>query len=906
MQEEGVSIPISAEEVEGHLTYVERVLAATSDAERDGALAEEMLAFGHRALYVWHEMSKRAPDDQKYFYEEMLDEGSRMYARWMKGANLTDSPGEAERRALAGLMMLTERPDLRHMHHYAALAILELPAGHPRRDTGLARKAVLEELAWLREQGEGTSWVSLALALQVAYEEQWGTDEEMRSWEEWAAEAAPHLEAQDELRMWTAVEGYYFGLAEGDSERWMAEARRIRGVIEALPMTPRLRAESWLSEARLHARDTDQRRMAELYKQALDTGTLDAATERLIATSEARVRTGGGEFQRVVELLEARLAAYEEEYVTAIRDADREASGRECGEAFALLAFAFAKLGRWTEAVETLERGKCLRQRFTLALRETEQAAKLLEIEGELYAVSRGLAPEKAAEAIARQRDWFATGLSPEARLQEEYRKLLPMARERLPQTRLADMALGLREGEAALSLGLSWWGLMAAVIVHGDDGPVWTELREDVRQADVVEWLFGKEGTEEGFLMALERGLAEADPRPALERLLSALDETIGKPVAAVLRERGLQRLVVLPHNFLRLAPLWAVESWSDLEVRMAPGAFALVNEQRPVLRGQALMVANPTLDLPLAATEAEVAGERLSAAGMAPRTLRGSEATESAVVEALRGSSLLHFAGHGIASLTNGTMSALLVSPEWSETPLADAMALLAMEAKAEEMPQVIVDRNEGSPRRKIYYEYAQRGTLYAEVEGDTVLLAGELWRAGDILVQGALKGCGLAFLCACSSGLGAIEALEEASGLPAALTVAGAGCVISTGWPVADEITVLFADEFYARALPTGGGVMDVVAAVRGAAATLRTMDREEAVKRVSVLALKAADRGAKFRLNSFAKRLLRNARTTESGASIVSGEVMDKPFAHPFDSGAFYVTGSAEVMMEVQNQ
>jgi len=174
--------------------------------------------------------------------------------------------------------------------------------------------------------------------------------------------------------------------------------------------------------------------------------------------------------------------------------------------------------------------------------------------------------------------------------------------------------------------------------------------------------------------------------------------------------------------------------------------------------VRGQALIAANPTLDLPLAATEASVAAEWLNAAGLATRVLKGVEATEGAVVDALKESSLLHFAGHGIASLTDGSMSALLVSPVWNETPLTDASELLALESKSDEMPQVIVEQEEGSPRRKIFYEYAKRGTLYAEYaegENNTALLAGELWRAGDILVQGTVEGCGLAFLCACSSG-------------------------------------------------------------------------------------------------------------------------------------------------------
>jgi len=891
MQPEEVFKPISGEEAKSHLDYVERTLVASNNAERDEALAGEMLAFAHRTLYVWHELSKMAPDGQKPFYEEMLGKAKEMYVRWMKGAKLTNRPDEAERRALAGLMMLEERPDLRHLHHYAAQAILELPAGHQWRDTDLVRKSILEELAWLREQGEATPWVSLAGALGVAYRERYGTDDEMLSWEAWAAEAAPHLEALDALRMWASVESYYVELADTDEARWTTEARRIRGIIEALPMTPEVRAESLLSAALLYTRDHDQRHIAELYKQALDMDVLGANVERKIATKEARLRTRYSEPERVVELLESRLAAYEADYLTAIRDEDRLASGKECGEASALLAFAFAKLGRWREAVETIERGKCLRQRYTLALRETAQSAKLIAIEGELYALSRGLTSDKPTEAVAKVRDWFAHHLSPEAQLQEEYRKLLPDVTERMPHPSLMEIGESLLEGEAGLSLGLWWSGLFAVLVAHGNTDPIWTMLREDVVQADVIEWLAGEEGVHEGFLLALERGMATANPRPALERLLASLDATIGQPVAAVLKERGLKRLVVLPHNFLRLGPLWALESWCEFKVRMAPGAFALVKSQTPVVRGQALIVANPTLDLPLAATEAAVAAERLNAAGLATRILTEVEATEDAVSNALNESSLLHFAGHGIASLTNSSMSALLVSPVWNETPLADAHELLALESKADQIPQVIIDRDEGSPRYKVFYEYAKRGTLYAEGEDNTVLVAGELWRAGDILVQGTLEGCGLTFLCACSSGLGAIEALEEASGLPAALAVSGVGCVISSGWPVADEITVLFADEFYARALPDSGGVIDVVAAVRDAAMALRTMGRKEATKRVDALALKAADKGARFRLKMFAKRLSKGA---------------DKPFAHPFDSGAFYVTGSANVMMEAHKQ
>jgi CHAT domain-containing protein len=886
--------PISAAEVESQLEYVKRAMAAADDPARAEVLAEQLLAFAHRALLVWNELATLAPDGQKNFYTQALDEATGLYARWMKGSNLTDNPAEAERRALAGLAMLQERPDLRHLHHYAALAILELEEGHPRRDTELTRRCIVDELAWLREQadhGAEVSWVAVGGALQVAYNERYASDEQLLGWEAWVQQTAPQLEPKAALHLWSAVEGFYIELFDrGTNPQWLAEARRVRKLIEALAVDPETRAQSFITAVRLYTHEDDQRPIAELYRQALDSGGLQPHVQRRVATMEARVRSRYGELERVVELLAGRQAEYELDYVTAIRDVDRVDSGERCSEANALLAFAYAGLGRWREAVETIERGKCLRQRRTVALRETPGAAQLLAIEGELYALSRGLAPAQPTPAVEQVRDWFAHGLSPEAQLREAYRELLPQlehGRTMAPLT-LAEIGAGLRDGEAALSLGLWWTGVMMALVVPGRDEPAWTLLRDDVAQPQIVEGLAGGEGSEEAFLLALERGVDAVDPRPALERLLGALDAAIGRPVAAAMRDLKLTRLVVLPHNFLRLAPLWALESWRSLEVRMLPGGFALVDPRMPTIGARALIAANPTLDLPLAASEAALAARRLGAAGLATQVIDGSDATEAALAESLAQASLLHFAGHGIASLTNGSMSALLTQLVWPDTQLAGPEALLALADRGDEK-RLTIDQEEGSPRRKIYYEYAKSGTLFAEVEGGEVLLAGELWRVGDILVQGTLRGCGLAFLCACSSGLGAIERLEEASGLPAALQVAGVGCVIGTGWPVADEITLLFADEFYERLLPASAvdATLPVAAAVRGAAEALRTMPRDEAARRALALADTASVTAAKLRLRVFAKRL-------------AQGPAL--PFAHPFDTGAFFVTGAAHLTLE----
>ena len=573
--------------------------------------------------------------------------------------------------------------------------------------------------------------------------------------------------------------------------------------------------------------------------------------------------------------------------MTAIRTEDRESAGDEFNEACTSLAFARARKGLWVPAIEALERGKCARQRYTRALRRTPKATELLEVEADLYALARGLPLDRQAATVARVEHWLAQGLVPEAQLQEQYRQLRPALEAFAWQApRLADIRRGLREGEAALSLGLSWPGLLAALIVRDRDTCLHTFLQPEVTEAVVVEYLAG----ENGFLIALEAAADETTTRQALERLLAFLDEAIGRPVAQVLRDNGIRRLVVIPHRFLRLTPLWALDSWADFDIRVAPDASSLLHEHAaPVMARTALVVTNPTLDLPIAATEGAITIGRLKDSRFDVRAIGGTDATEDAVLARLQGVGLLHFAGHGHAALTDGSLSALLVSPEWSRAGMDGADALVKLANEAPTTPHLVIDQDEGSPRRKIYFEYAKQGTLFVDALHDDVAIAGELWRAGDILVRGSLEGCALAFLCACSSGLGAITSLDEATGLPAALDLAGVRSVVCTGWPVPDALAVLFADEFYVSALPPEATAVDLAAVVRQTAAVLRTMECSNAAERVERLASRAADAGARFRLRSYAKRL-------RAGAS--------HPFAHPFDWGAFFVTGATEVVLEVR--
>ena len=57
-------------------------------------------------------------------------------------------------------------------------------------------------------------------------------------------------------------------------------------------------------------------------------------------------------------------------------------------------------------------------------------------------------------------------------------------------------------------------------------------------------------------------------------------------------------------------------------------------------------------------------------------------------------------------------------------------------------------------------------------------------------------------LVYLSACETGVGASSTALGTLGLPYAFTVAGAANVVMTLWPIDDEATVLFTEEFFKR--------------------------------------------------------------------------------------------------------
>jgi CHAT domain-containing protein len=306
------------------------------------------------------------------------------------------------------------------------------------------------------------------------------------------------------------------------------------------------------------------------------------------------------------------------------------------------------------------------------------------------------------------------------------------------------------------------------------------------------------------------------------------------------MLQAAGVERVVLVPQGPLFLLPLHACPPpGGDYTVGYAPAGAVLARlagedegQARPPAR--ALVVANPTGDLPHTPSEALAVAGALGGA----TTLWEEEATQARVAEAAGRAGVIHFSGHGVY--------------EWGAP---------------EQSGLVLRDPRTGEG-----------------VDRFTVAEMGEQLRLGRTR---------LVTLSACETGVTEVRRglADEYIGLPGVLLQAGARAVVASLWAVDDLATALLMGRFYAE---WRGGAVPVAEALQRAQGWLRTRTRaqvEEALEELDQLWAPLQGQGEDPAMRDRAIEQYWQIRQASERLS----EMDERPFAHPYWWAAFQAVG-----------
>ena len=880
---------------------IETATACASAEQRAALLAEGLLNFG--AEFVTAVNAARARERERY--EQLHGEMFTLCREWLEDKRLSVRADEDARKARFALWFCTLIPGLARV---AARIVFQLPDGHPDRDVNAVRTLLMRQfqLAVERRIDVGLAPNAIAGLLQLELLE------EERALALIAAgqriiDREGLRSANDNFRVIAVPSLHLFRnkaerSGETDSVEWLqAEADRMVASLDAIAEPAR---DVVLLKSLLTRGDYEKR--SELQRKLLpQDGVGDD-----ISLYAARLKAGDlyalGKYREAISLLEPLLPTFEEHYLTAVESHAVEKSGEALSEVLLRMAFSHANLDDWAEALRLLDRTKSLRLRYESMLRRLPGTERVLELQAGLLGLERGLSPA-ALPSVDAGADPVGAKLSARSLLVEAYREQRAALRAgELAEVRIAQLSQWLDHDCAALIFGESDDGLLVSIVTGDDiDKPYAASLVPRRVIHSIVERFVDARN---GWLVALALPEFAKDPSEALGKLLETLDRIVGQPVADVLRDAGVTRLVVVPHGFLHPVPFWALPSFANLDVMIAPSAqhVAALRADPVYVKEYASVVGNPTLDLPTAEVEAALVSERLRSAGFNVELLSRDNATESALEESVARAAMLHFAGHGRSDIMRPLQSALELYPD-CEPDVGEMLVTLSKTAafgplkdnqRHADLPKCgrLFERVfPATGRTELRLEHSERGTLLAQcaesLNGEPKLLRlSELWTASDLVTSQSLRNCGLMFLSSCQVGQGGLStSFDEHAGLPAALELAGVRTLICPLWRVEDVTSAVFAGLFYEEVLSINGEV-DLAALVSRVRRALRTMSGREAAQRVRELAARAEGASTRFMLEARAHRIEVNGVP---------------PFADPLDWAAFQVLGVTRIVVGPAN-
>jgi len=937
--------PIDTDEMQGQRRLFQKIIVAQDAAEAEKQYLEGFMVWGLRFLYGLHDMTRLTlgmledpslnPDSKAEIalHREALlqipDTAGQILMDWLAGERSTGQADEPVRRARVGAMVLESGGLFTRWWRLAALALLAPPEGHPERDLPGARQALLynlERTRLLQDRNGQLLTIQGLIQHRVLNDAQTSklidrgkaileNGRDLGCDRDFLAAAFGYClyqayAARERKEKGDPINALFAAPEAGKKRipkpirRWIQRAETIYEEMTELVSAPRLEARNLIALAGLYGL-YDSARAAALVKEALDKDVLPQETVRSIVPIEARLRAFLGDYERVIELLTPILAHLEETYLAAVQEDDVEQAGETYSLAVRNLAHAYAALERWEEAIYYMEHGKSLRLRYEAGLRQRPQAKRLRALQSQLDALARG-AEIRAGKTTAPQwADWVGHDIRLDDRLWEEYRRLRKdISPELLEGPPLRELSKALEVDEAVVLLCAASKETILAFVCAGDeDRPSGKWLLEDLTTPKLLQLYVGKQG--DGWLMELGGRLSPPhNPRPALKALLKALEVSVAAKLRDILKDRKIRRLTIISDGWLHLAPFWALPSFTGYEVIVChSGAHFLAGRRySPRSVKKVVAVADPTLDLPVSSAEVASLNVSLKRRRIKLKVLPNQSATKRTLEAALKTAHILHFSGHGKSRFGTPLRSnALLVSPDWDRLPVKSRQEFENLDrlvgawdqpykemrvAQLQGLGRLVELTDPDAEGMQRFLEYAERGTLWGQYRHGRLIHLAEVWTTEDIMLGPAIQNCSLVFLSSCSSGFAGFNEQAEYGGLVAALQLAGVPTVVSSLWPVSEEVTALFVDLFY-EILAERSGEVRIADIVGQASDQLRKMKGREAAARLSNL---------------------REAVPSPLGRFYLEKKIYDLgsrktfPFRHPYDWAAFYASGIGRIVLE----
>lgn len=858
-----------------------------------------------------------------------------LWAAWLCGRQLTNRVDEAERRLLALEAVITRVGDkVEDLTAALARAVLALPEDHPRRNKAFAlgllvshaercaaadkpADLVLAVMELLRHayvlpaesQSRGEEIAALIEAADGLIE-RIDRDElldlqkvETVTAEGWIRRTDGTQETLDEVQR-TARErlrlaaGQYFlaeAIAAREADDTVAEEAAIghcHTQLKALAKLGADHAEITFIRAALEELAGHDESAAATYQRTFESG---GTTELFARRRAGQIRLRLGDARTAVDILSPTFAPLRARYLGAVEAADVASEGVEFTATTTLLAFALALCERWDEALRTLDQLKSLRLRHRYHMRISEEGRRVLAIEAALYSIDRGLDPDAGYMHLDNFIDTVQDRVRRRSLYLEEYRRVrLEVADDLVDSPSVRELSAALLPQEGLLVIGTSSSGTLLALITCGDS--VEPAAARVIREIDNT--LLHEACREWKRVLMVPDSYKGTTHALALSSLLTALEPLLGGPIRELIEPHEVSRLTIVPHLWLHAVPFWALPSLGNLDVRLAPSAAQwLAARTCREVPARAAIVGDPTLDLPLSLIEARSVERQLLDMQVDTARVTGIDADEIRVAAALDGAGLLHFCGHGRADTLSPSRSALLLHPvEDVATAEPISAALKAVKTWSHSPTEGAYADLPGSRRlyltgypeahaREYFLEQAGHGTLWARYQYDERVAFGQMWRAGHIGTTHQFDTCAIVFLSACevgSGGLGSIYdgGVDECGGIPGALHLAGVPCFVSSLWPVADELALVYVHLFY-KELCVDTDAIDIGAAVSRTGRRVRELRGVTAAAIVRGLLASAPDPMAKLRLEALARRVERE----------------ECPFGDPLHWAAFFVTGSS---------